>query len=169
MISKKMTDTSPLAEATEKKADLNRSSTYIDSVLQKDNDKPVHIEMPILGVLAGFNLAGQPIVSHEYSEPDDGTVALSTTKLELDDINKKVTLVFIKGDVKQPMILGVVQDQVLDINTPKTIECSDGILLKCGDAKISLDKDGHLLIQGVTVSTQAYGTNRVKGSAVKIN
>jgi len=168
MASKHVTESLSFSEVTEKKSDHEPLKPYIDSALQMENGKPVHIEMPILGVLTGFNLAGQPLVSHEYSEYDD-MIAMSTTKLELDDINKKVTLVFIKGDVKQPMILGVVQDQVLEINTPKTIECAEGILLKCGDAKISLDKDGHLLIQGVTVSTQAYGTNRVKGSAVKIN
>jgi hypothetical protein len=43
------------------------------------------------------------------------------------------------------------------------------IELRCGDASISLKKNGKLVIRGAYVETHARGTNRIKGGSVQIN
>jgi hypothetical protein len=41
--------------------------------------------------------------------------------------------------------------------------------LRCGEASISLKKNGKLVIRGAYVETRAKGTNRIKGGTVQIN
>jgi hypothetical protein len=49
------------------------------------------------------------------------------------------------------------------------LEARDEIVLRCGDASITLRRDGKLMVRGAYVETRASGVNRIKGGAVKIN
>lgn len=50
-----------------------------------------------------------------------------------------------------------------------TIEGRDEIVLKCGDASITLRRNGRLVIRGTYVEARSRGTNRIKGASVLIN
>ena len=50
-----------------------------------------------------------------------------------------------------------------------TLEAQDEVVLRCGDASITLRRNGRLVIRGVFVETHARGTNRIKGGTVQIN
>jgi hypothetical protein len=50
-----------------------------------------------------------------------------------------------------------------------TIEGRDEIVLRCGEASITLRRNGRLVIRGVYVEARARGTNRIKGGSVLIN
>ena len=43
------------------------------------------------------------------------------------------------------------------------------IVLKCGEASITLRRDGKVVLRGAYVETYAKGVNRIKGGSVKIN
>ena len=43
------------------------------------------------------------------------------------------------------------------------------IVLKCGEASITLRSDGRMMLRGAYVETYAKGVNRIKGGSVKIN
>ena len=49
------------------------------------------------------------------------------------------------------------------------IEAADEIVLKCGEASITLRRNGRLVIRGTYVETRSKGTNRIKGGSVQIN
>lgn len=49
------------------------------------------------------------------------------------------------------------------------LEGQDEVVLKCGEASITLKRDGKLILRGTYVETQAKGVNRIKGGSVKIN
>jgi hypothetical protein len=49
------------------------------------------------------------------------------------------------------------------------LEGEDEVVLRCGDASITLRRDGKVMIRGAYVETQAKGVNRIKGGSVKIN
>jgi hypothetical protein len=49
------------------------------------------------------------------------------------------------------------------------IEGRDEIVLRCGEASITLRRNGRVLIRGVQVETRASGVNRIKGGSVAIN
>ncbi len=50
-----------------------------------------------------------------------------------------------------------------------TIEAKDEISLKCGDASITLTKDGKISIRGKYILNRSSGVNRVLGGSVEIN
>lgn len=43
------------------------------------------------------------------------------------------------------------------------------VILKCGEASITLRSDGKMVLRGAYVETHAKGLNRIKGASVKIN
>ena len=49
------------------------------------------------------------------------------------------------------------------------IEGKDEVTLKCGDASITLMRDGKMILRGAYVETTAKGVNRIRGGSVKIN
>lgn len=108
-------------------------------------------------------------------------------------------LYFEKGDPSRPIVVGLIQDdkpqsplqELLlaprgsappsdERAAPKKAEARlDGervileghqeITLKCGEASITLRRDGKIIVRGAYVETHARGVNRIKGGAVKIN
>ena len=49
------------------------------------------------------------------------------------------------------------------------LEGQEEVVLKCGEASITLKRDGKLILRGAYVETHAKGVNRIKGGSVKIN
>jgi hypothetical protein len=49
------------------------------------------------------------------------------------------------------------------------IVAKDEIVLECGQASITLRRNGKIIVRGTYVETYSTGTNRVKGGQVRIN
>ncbi|WP_242396311.1 DUF6484 domain-containing protein [Anaeromyxobacter oryzisoli] len=49
------------------------------------------------------------------------------------------------------------------------IEAREEVVLRCGEASLTLHRNGKVVIRGLHVETRAAGTNRIKGGTVKIN
>ncbi len=49
------------------------------------------------------------------------------------------------------------------------IEGRDEVVLRCGQASITLRRNGKVVIRGVYVETHAAGVNRIKGGSVQVN
>lgn len=49
------------------------------------------------------------------------------------------------------------------------IVARDQIVLECGEASITLHRNGRIVIKGTYVETSSEGTNRIKGGQVRIN
>ncbi|MBN2576211.1 MAG: hypothetical protein JXP73_16745 [Deltaproteobacteria bacterium] len=49
------------------------------------------------------------------------------------------------------------------------IEGEQEVTLRCGDATITLRRDGKLILRGAYIETTAKGLNRIRGGSVKIN
>lgn len=49
------------------------------------------------------------------------------------------------------------------------LEGQDEIVLRCGEASITLRRNGRVVIRGAQVETRAKGLNRIKGGTVAIN
>jgi hypothetical protein len=49
------------------------------------------------------------------------------------------------------------------------IVARDEIVLECGNASITLRRNGRIVIKGTYVETSSEGTNRIKGGQVRIN
>jgi Domain of unknown function (DUF6484) len=110
-----------------------------------------------------------------------------------------VMLLFENGDPRLPVIIGLLQaesatpalDAVLAESAAESapqpepapaqpmeahvdgkrvvIEAADEVVLQCGQASITLRRNGKLIIKGTYVETHSTGTNRIKGGSVQIN
>lgn len=104
---------------------------------------------------------------------------------------QKVVLLFENGDPRLPFVMGLIQeisatpllDELLE-NPPQPphtlaeahvdgkrviIEGQDEIVLKCGEASITLRRNGKVIVKGTYLESRATGTHRIKGGSVEIN
>lgn len=154
---------------------------------------------PLLGSRVGWltpGAQGALLVDFEGNRlgpvPARTTVSLSPEQRQHAIASRQgVLLMFENGDPSRPLILGLVQeasasplvDAILDglpvqegveatvDGKPRVIELegAEEVTLRCGQASITLRRDGKVLIRGSYVETRATGTNRIKGGSVQIN
>jgi hypothetical protein len=107
-----------------------------------------------------------------------------------------VLLTFEDGRPDAPIITGLLQDfvgeapQIWNENEPEPeaesesnlaevdarvdgrrveLEAADEIVLRCGQASITLRRNGRVVIRGTYVESRSRGVNRIKGGSVEIN
>ena len=87
--------------------------------------------------------------------------------------------------MRKPIIVGTFQSipKQSSIATPASVDlrgveadgqrlevvARDEVVLRCGEASITLRRNGRIVIKGAYVETRARGTNRIKGGNVLIN
>ncbi|HEW98793.1 MAG: hypothetical protein DRR16_16510 [Candidatus Parabeggiatoa sp. nov. 3] len=99
--------------------------------------------------------------------------AQSLIAVEQDDIGRRCALMFENGDEAKPLVIGLLWEpdktQTDQTQTDKHIETTESLILKCGQSSLEMEADGTIRIKGLTITTQAYGANRIKGGSVRIN
>jgi hypothetical protein len=143
---------------------------------------------PLLGALTlrlyGFDLQDRPLVTEVPDLLGEIVPARTAIPLVRAQVGASVVAVFERGDRRRPIVLGVVYEnnshlERTDRDLPATIVQSDGerltisaereIVLRCGDATISLTRAGKVVIKGKYIISRSSGYNRIKGAAVDIN
>lgn len=98
-------------------------------------------------------------------------------------IGREVVVWFDSGDERLPIIMGVMERQPLRNEVPLpepglTVQVDDEryviraereIVLRCGDASITLTRAGKVIIKGNYILTRSTGYNKIKGAAIDIN
>ncbi|WNG20185.1 DUF6484 domain-containing protein [Cystobacter fuscus] len=108
---------------------------------------------------------------------------------------QQAVLLFDAGDPSRPLLMGLLHtvsptpllDAFLEVPPPAqapalseptearvdgkrvVIEGKNEIVLKCGEASITLRRNGKVVIRGVQLETSATGVHRIKGGSVQIN
>lgn len=96
-------------------------------------------------------------------------------------------LVFEEGDAARPILVGLLEpetpllDAILGAPAERLPELAevdgkrvvvtgrDEVVLRCGQASITLRRNGRIVIRGVQLETRARGLQRIKGGKVEIN
>lgn len=131
---------------------------------------------PVIGRMTGWLSPGRPLVSYPgCSKP---RAARTVVALPPDALGADVVLLFADGRLDQPIVMGVLQPAGRE-TLPLVVVEKDGdrllltaenqIVLRCGDASITLTKAGKVLIHGAYVSSRSTGMNRIRGGVVHIN
>jgi hypothetical protein len=161
--------------------ELNRGSVVI----------PESGAPPVTGAvtarLHGFDLEDRPVLTGLPGLRQEVVAARSTTALSLSQIGATVVALCEDGDARKPIIMGVlersglVRDVMPDGAEPfplVSVKADDDelvlsaerqIVLKCGDASITLTRAGKVLIKGNYLLSRSSGYNKIKGAAVDIN
>ena len=89
----------------------------------------------------------------------------------------EAVLVFAAGE-ERPLVIGLVQTALAEAEGSTVaridgkrvvLEGKEEVVLKCGEATLTLRANGKVVIRGAYVETRATGTNRIKGGSVQIN
>lgn len=134
----------------------------------------------IIGHVVGFEAERGPTVDFpgNTSGPTAARllVALDAAALAAAAAGRRAcALLFERGDAGLPLIVGLVEataaaPRAATIDGKRVVLTGEEeVELRCGEASISLKKNGKLVIRGAYVETRAKGTNRIKGGSVQIN
>ena len=144
---------------------------------------PIALPTPALGELAAVASDGtRPLVRF----PVGGEAAIparSTVDLHGAQAGACVVLVFEGGDPARPIITGVLRDdrggwpqpappaqvQIDADGQHMVVSARERLVLRCGQASITLTRAGKVLIEGAYVSSRSAGVNRIKGGSVQLN
>ena len=139
-------------------------------------------QVPTLGRLIGFDLLDQPIVGQLVALPGRTIASRSVVSLSAAQIGREVLVCFADGDLRSPVIVGVVESHplteplrpamgvaVVADGQRHVIEAEREIVLRCGEASITLTRAGKVLIKGHYILSRSTGYNKIKGAAIDIN
>lgn len=129
----------------------------------------------------GFDLEDRPLLSSVPGLPGEVAVARTTVPLTRAQRGQAVVVVFENGDRRCPIVIGVLQPSSSPVATEANtvsaqadetrlvLSAEREVVLRCGDASITLTRAGKVLIKGAYVLSRSSGYNRIKGAAVDIN
>jgi len=135
-----------------------------------------------VGRLIGFTNVAVPLVVFAGPSGDMTALARSTVDLRGEHVGRDVVLAFEPGDPRSPIIVGCLiaadgsplpersgQVEVDADGERVVVTAKQEIVLRCGEASITLTREGRIAIRGTYVVTHAKGVNRIRGGSVQIN
>ncbi len=179
-----------------KQADSDTAIYQDDTPQAISNIAPGEI---IIGSLVGIDPQGQPLVEFPENPLSAPLAAMSTLSIASQHVGRQVALLFANGNPQKPVIMGMIhsplhallenyavstsESAAVDAETPGAakiddlsidgkrvvIEAKEEIVLKCGDASITLTKAGKILIRGKYLLNRSEGVNRIMGGSVQVN
>ncbi len=171
------------------------SSGLLDHVVRESQRSP-RARRPAgevtIGRFEGLGEEGEILVSFAGGLGEHPLPARATLPLGKEEIGREVALLFEEGDPRRPLIMGVLRAPVgqdpaaspVDVDpdpapAPAVEAAADGqrlvfeaereIVLRCGQASITLTRAGKIILRGKYVLSRSSGVNRIKGGSVQIN
>lgn len=135
----------------------------------------------IVARLAGFDLQERPVVSGIAARPGQVVAARSTVVLRHAMVGLDVVLLLADADTDAPIIIGVIDPAAVPATQPpcRPVAVADGerhviqaereIVLRCGDASITLTRAGKIILRGTYILSRSTGYHKIKGAAIDIN
>jgi hypothetical protein len=136
---------------------------------------PIAFLAPVVGRLVRCGPGGV-LVDFANNPLDRPVAARTTTVIDPVTVGGAVVLLFEDGDPARPIVVGVVRPADDAPAVPAEVDgervlltAEREIVLRCGEASITMTRAGKVLIRGTYVLTRSSGANRIKGAAVEIN
>lgn len=134
--------------------------------------------------LHGFDIDDQPLICEVRDLAHEIIRARTTVPLSTVQIGSSVVVLFEEGDLRRPIILGVLCDRPLVAekdsepqsvvtahvdDTRLVLSAEREVVLRCGTASITLTRAGKVIIKGRYIVSRSSGYNKIKGATVDIN
>ena len=135
------------------------------------------------GELVGITDNGRtPLVVYRNQSCTSALRARTLVDLHGSHVGEPVVLMFENGDPELPIVVGVIrqkegwplaqqpaQVEVEADGERMLVSAREQIVLRCGQASITLTKEGKVLIRGTYISSRSSGVNRIMGGSVQLN
>jgi hypothetical protein len=103
--------------------------------------------------------------------------ARRTCSVTVADAGREAIVVYEQGDPDRPIVTGLLESGPVverpthvDVDGRRiTVAAQDELVLRCGEASITLTAAGKVLIRGNYVVSRSQGANHIKGASVEIN
>ena len=127
----------------------------------------------VVGEFAAIGARGEYLVGFPGCLSNEAVPARSLVSLSPSDVGLAVALMFEAGDATRPIVMGVVRETApveVGVDGERfVVTAKREIVLRVGEASITLTKEGKILLRGAFVSSRASGVNRIQGGSVQIN
>jgi hypothetical protein len=137
----------------------------------------------LVGELIALKNHGRtPLVIYPGQQGSAAVPAQSIVDLQGSQIGKHVLLLFESNENADPIVVGVLREEdgrpaqeepprveVQADSDRVVVSARRQLVLCCGKARITLTREGKVLIEGTYVSSRSSGLHRIKGGAVHIN
>jgi len=134
----------------------------------------------VRGVLSGITDQGEPLVDFYGNSAGESLLAVATVSVQAEDVGREAILLFEDGDPKRPLMVGLVgipgrlskPERTVGVvadGRRVTVSAENEIVLRCGEASITLTRAGKVLIKGTYVLSRSAGVNRIRGGSVQLN
>jgi hypothetical protein len=135
----------------------------------------------MVGLLVALQDNGMPLVAYAGNPQNAARAAQSVVRLTPRDVGRRVALLFEAGDRTRPVVIGCMLPSAVDPGLPtsttvrcdglpeQTISAKQSLVLRCGQASITLLADGTVHISGCEVLSEASAANRIRGASVHLN
>ncbi|HJZ59464.1 MAG TPA: DUF6484 domain-containing protein [Gemmataceae bacterium] len=137
---------------------------------------PPLVPAPIVGRLVRCESGGGAVVDFPGNPFGRPVAARTTTPLDPAAIGSEAVLLFENGDPGRPIVVGVLRPNgpmpgvTAELDGERVVLTAEReIVLRCGEASITLTRAGKVLIRGTYILTRSSGANRIKGAVVEIN
>jgi hypothetical protein len=153
-----------------------RRSTLTDAPpVENANDHT--IAGVVLGIFLGFADDGDALVDYPGNPTGCAIRARAAAVIDARDRGRDAALLFEDRDPMRPIIVGLIQAAASPSNALSVerdgedveITAKRQIVLRCGEASITLTRSGKVLIRGKYVLSRSSGVNMIKGGVVHLN
>jgi hypothetical protein len=167
------------AKASTESNGSTQASSLLDLIAGEKSSPTISIGGVVVGKLVGFDNTGRPLVNFVADTPREGIVARSVIAMKANQVGSDILLAFDGGNPRDPVVVGFLwQSEESPPKEPVVAEL-DGervvltakkeIVLRCGEASITLNRDGKVVIRGTYLVSHAAGVNRIRGGSVQLN
>lgn len=154
-------------------------------VAAKNARQADRVEAPTVAMLVGFDLDDRPVIAYKSTLAGERIAARTTIALARSQVGCPVVVMCEDADPRLPIVMGVIESATsrgrttASAQSGATVIQADGeryvvtaereIVLRCGEASITLTRAGKVIIKGTYVLSRSSGYNKIKGAAVDIN
>lgn len=131
-----------------------------------------------VGRVVGWSERGFLIECASGAAPIEARTTLQLSAQAMRDavsMRREALVVFENEAADKPIVIGLlapapgtVADATVD-GRRVVLDAQDEVVLRCGEASITLRRNGRVVIRGTYVETRSQGVNRIKGGSVQIN
>jgi hypothetical protein len=151
-------------------------------VVQEGRARP-HTAEVVCGVIARVDASGTVWVDYPDNPLRAALVAICTTHVDAAQVGLGVALMFVQNDPAHPVLIGLLRQGLTGTSSHPPgqgrearatagrtqIDADTSLTLRCGEASLTLNRDGRVIIRGSHIAHYAQGTVRLRGAIVELN